>query len=171
MAFAPWLAGMRLTATRMNDAAMIGANVFLAYRSAAQSIGTGADAAVSAVSWDDVQSDLLGGWSSGSASRWTVPRTGWWTLSGAVAFDSNTGGTTRECVWYVNGSALGAGRARTFGNTMAAVPITVEARNLPQLLTAGDYVQLVPAQNSGVNLNLSTGSYRSYISIAYSGPA
>ena len=171
MPFAPWLAGMKATATRMNDSAMIGAVVFLAYRSAAQSIGTGADAAVSAVSWDDVQTDLLSGYSAGSPTRWTVPRTGWWTLSGAIAFDSSTGGTTRECVWYVNGAALGAGRARTYGNTLAAVPITVEARTLPQLLTAGQYVELVPAQNSGGNLNLSTGSYRSYISIAYTGPS
>ncbi|WP_327376192.1 hypothetical protein OG393_20935 [Streptomyces sp. NBC_01216] len=171
MPFTPYLAGQRLTADRLNAVSMIGATVFLAYRSASQAITTGGDAGSNATSWDDVQSDLLGGWLAGSPTRWTVPQTGWWRLAGAVAFDASTGGTTRECVWYVNGSAIGAGRARTFGNTLASVPVTVEARTLSQLLTAGDYVQLVPAQNSGSNLNLATGSYRSYIDISYAGPA
>ena len=171
MPFTPFLAGMKLTGTRLNDAAMIGATVFLANRSTAQSIPNGGDAAANACIWDDVNLDLLGGWVSGSPTRWSVPRTGWWQLAGAVAFDASAGGTTRECVWYVNGGAIGMGRARTFGNTMSAVPVTVEARTLPQLLTAGQYVELVPAQNSGGALNLATGSYRSYIAITYAGPA
>jgi hypothetical protein len=169
--FTPVLSGMRLTATRLNDLLMIGASVFLANRATAQTIPTGGDAAANAVQWDDVGSDLLGGWSAGSPARWTAPRTGWWQLAGGVAFDASTGGTTRECVWYVNGGAIGMGRARTFGNTMAAVPITVEARTLPVRLNAGDYVELVPAQNSGANLNLATGSYRPYVAITYGGPA
>ncbi|WP_128977288.1 hypothetical protein [Streptomyces roseicoloratus] len=170
MAFTPWLAGMRITATRMNDSAMIGACVFRAYRSAAQSIPTGGDAAANAVSWDDVQEDLLGGWSGTNPTRYTVPRSGVWQLAGAIAFDASTGGTTRECVWYVNGGAIGAGRARSFANTISSVPLTVEARTLPYRLTAGDYVELVPAQNSGGNLNLATGSYRSYVGLTYAGP-
>lgn len=170
MAFTPWLAGMRLTATRMNDASMIGAQVFLADRATAQSIPTGGDAAANACNWDDIQFDLLGGWVSGSPTRWTAPRSGRWTLAGGIGFDASTGGTTRECVWYVNGSAIGMGRARSFGNTMASVPVTVEARTLPVQLAMGDYVELVPAQNSGAALNLATGSYRSYMSVTYSGP-
>ena len=170
MAFNPFLAAMRLTATRMNDAAMIGACVFRAYRSAAQSIPTGGDAAANAISWDDVQEDLLTGWAGGSPTRYTVPRSGVWQLAGAVAFDSSTGGTTRECVWYINGAAAGAGRARSYANTISAVPLTVEARTLPVRLAAGDYVELVPAQNSGAGLNLATGSYRSYVGITYAGP-
>lgn len=166
-----WLAGMRATADRLYQTDLIGRLVFLANRGTNQTIPSGPDTAAQAIQWDTVDLDVLGGWSAGQPTRWTAPRAGWWQLVGAVGFDASTGGNTRECVWYVNGGGISMGRARTFGNTMASVPVTVEARTVPRLLQAGQYVELVAAHNAGVNVTTATGSYRPYIAITYVGPA
>lgn len=171
MPYTIWRPGMLMTEERLNDATMIGAAVFLANRSTSQTIPSGSDTAAQAVQWDTVDLDVLGGWSAAQPTRWTAPRTGWWQLAGGVGFDGSTGGNTRECLWYVTGGAIAMGRARSFGNTMAGVPITVEARTMPRLLQAGQYVELVPAHNAGATLTTATGTYRPYIAITYAGPA
>jgi hypothetical protein len=171
MPFSFWRPGMVMTEERLNDASMVGAVVFLANRGTSQSIPSGSDTAAQAIQWDTVDMDILGGWSAAQPTRWTAPRSGWWLLAGAVGFDRSTGGNTRECVWYVGGGAISMGRARTFGGTMADVPVTVEARTVPRLLTAGQYVELVPAHNAGAALTTATGSYRPYMAITYVGPA
>lgn len=170
MTFQLWKSGMKATTARLNDGDMIGAVVFMAQRTTAQAIPTGTEAAANAVVWDQIDRDILTGWSSGSATRWTCPTTGIWVLAGSVGFNSSTGGTTRDACWFVNGALLTAGRARTFASgSISAVALTIEARTLPLLLTAGDYVQLVPAHNVGSNLDTASGSLRPYMSVTYGG--
>ncbi|WP_411132735.1 hypothetical protein [Streptomyces sp. 030-HV] len=166
-----WLGGMRATADRMYDTDLIGRVVFLANRATNQSISSGADNVANALQWDEVNYDLLGVFNPAQPTRWTCPRAGWWTFQGAVGFNAAAGGTTRECCWYVNGGLISMGRARPISGTIAGNPLTVDARSVPRLMAVGDYVQLVPAQDSGSALLTATGSFRSYISITYSGPA
>ncbi|WP_432135141.1 hypothetical protein [Streptomyces sp. bgisy154] len=167
-----WLAGMRMTADRLNDTDLSGNVVFLARRGTAQSITSGADSSSNAISWDNVDLDSLSGWSGSQPTRWTAPSTGWWILAGGVSFEGNSGGQIRECVWYVNGGAISAGRSRPIPTTaISASGMTVIARTVPRLLNAGDYVQLVAAQNSGSSLNVFTGSYQPFMSVRYGGPA
>ncbi|MFG3323716.1 hypothetical protein ACGF3J_37295 [Streptomyces sp. NPDC048171] len=166
-----WLAGMRLTAARLYETDLIGRTVFLANRGTGQSISSGTDSASNAVQWDEVTFDVLGGWSAGQPTRWTCPRAGWWTFQGAVGFNSSTGGTVRECCWYVNGGLISMGRSHPINmSSIASGALTVDARAVPRLMSVGDYVQLVAGQNSGSALDTATGSYRPYISITYSGP-
>jgi hypothetical protein len=171
MPFSVWQPGMRVTASRANDAAMIGAVVFFANRGNPQSVPSGVDSASGAMQWDEVQVDSLGGWNAAQPTRWTVPRSGVWEFAGAVAFDASGNGTLREAVWYLNGAAMAMGRARFAATQFPVQALTVEARTVPRLLSAGDYVELVAAQNSGGTLGIATGSYRPYISITYCGPA
>lgn len=167
-----WLAGMKTTADRLYDTDLIGRVVFLANRATNQSISSGADSVANALQWDEVSLDVLGGFDPAQPTRWTAPRAGWWTLQGAASFNQATGGTTRECCWYVNGGLISMGRSRPIvSGGIANAPLTVDARSIPRLMSAGDWVQMVPAQDSGAALNTATGSFRPYISITYSGPA
>ncbi|WP_432159263.1 hypothetical protein [Streptomyces sp. bgisy153] len=165
--------GQIMTAGRANGAALIGATVFRARQATtAQSITSGADTASNAIQWQDIDHDLLGGWSAGQPTRWTAPQGGWWELSGAVSFASSAGGQIRECVWYVSGAIISAGRGRPMPNTaLSASALTVEARTIPVDLAAGDYVELIAAQNSGASLTTFTGSYSPYIEVTYAGPS
>lgn len=167
-----WLGGMRTTADRLYETDLIGRVVFLARRSTAQTIPSGSDASSQAIQWDQVDLDVLGGWTVGQPTRWTCSRAGWWTFQGAVGWELSSGGSVRECCWYVNGGLITPGRSRPVASSaIAANAFTVDARAVPRLMDVGDYVELVPAQNSGANLDLATGSYQSYMSITYSGPA
>ncbi|MYX36720.1 MULTISPECIES: hypothetical protein [unclassified Streptomyces] len=171
MAFNLAPAGGRIQAGKTNQLYMIGALVFSALRSASQSIPTGTEAVANALQWDTVQLDALAAWNSQQPTRWTAPFAGWWTLSGSIALNGSAGGSTRDALWYINGSAPTAGRARTYAGTIVASPLTVEARTLPRLLAAGDYVELVPAHNAGAAVSTATGTYAPYMAVTYSGPA
>ncbi|MFJ4847531.1 hypothetical protein [Streptomyces sp. NPDC088733] len=175
MAFTPNKAGQRLTAGGMNLNDMIGATVFRAIRGSGQSITSGTEDVANAIQWDTVDLDLLGAWSAGSATRWTVPMAGWWRLDGAVSFvgvtSPATPGTLRDALWYVNGATVSAGRARSFSGTIGTSPMTVEARSIPYLLNAGDYVQLIPLQNASISVNTGTGTYAPFMAVTYAGPA
>ncbi|MEU9654186.1 hypothetical protein AB0E00_35560 [Streptomyces sp. NPDC048110] len=166
-----WLGGMRTTADRLYETDLIGRVVFLANRSTNQSISSGIDSTSNAIQWDAIDLDVLGGWEVGQPTRWTAPRAGWWTFQGAVGFNSSTGGTSRECSWWVNGGLISMGRAHPINNAISSGALTVDARSVPRLMAVGDYVELVASQNSGSALDTATGSYRPYISITFSGPA
>ncbi|MEV6124866.1 hypothetical protein AB0M23_30900 [Streptomyces sp. NPDC052077] len=166
-----WLAGMRATADRLYETDLIGRLVFLANRETSQSFPSGADTAGNALIWDAIELDLLGGWDPAQPTRWTCRRAGWWTLQGATSFTESTAGTVREVVWYVNGGAISKGRSRPVAsNSIANTSFTIDARSVPRLMSVGDYVELVPAQNTGAALTSSTGSNRPYITVTYSGP-
>lgn len=165
-----WQPGMIMTEERLNDAAMIGAALFLANRSTTQAITTGAESAANAVSWTDIELDALGGWSAANPTRWTAPRDGWYKLEGSVGFNGSTAGEIRDAIWFVNGALISMGRARTIASTaISGDPLTIEARAIPRLLAEGDYVELIAAQDSGSSLNTATGSLRPFISITYAG--
>lgn len=168
--FQPLAAGQRLTAEELNLNLMIGCTVFRAYRTTAQSITSGAETAANALSWNQIDLDRL---SAGAlnTTRWTCPTAGWWTVSGSISFNGSTAGSQRDAAWFVNGSLITAGRSRTFAETsIANTPLTVEARSLPVQLAVGDYVELIPVQNTGGAIDTATGSNTPYMAVTYSGP-
>lgn len=173
MPYEPFLAGQKVTASALNLALLTGVCVFRAYLTAGQSVPTRAAEAVGdALAWDTIDLDRFGGWSSASPTRYTVPLTGYWTPAGSVSYNNATTGTIREAIWFVNGSLATAGRAVPVASgSISAVALTAEARGTPLLLNAGEYIQLVPLQNSSGALNTATGSARPYMSMTYSGPA
>lgn len=170
--FQPFAAGAKVTAATLDLNLMIGLVVFRAYLNTNQSIPTGTEAAANACAWSQIDLDLLAGFSAGAPTLWTVPIDGWWTLSGGVGFNGNAGGSQRDALWFIDGATIVAGRARTFAETgIAATPLSVEARTIPLLLSAGQTVALVPAHNVGSALLTATGTFASYMSVTYSGPA
>lgn len=172
MAFTPTLAGQKLTACALNDIALCGVTTFRAYCNTAQSIASRTTENVAdAVIWDTIDLDLFGSWSSGTGTRWTCPKAGWWTFSGSVGFAGSSAGTLREAIWFQNGSLLGAGRGvSVVSTTIATTALTAEARTLTLLCAAGDYIELIPLQNTGSALPLATSSLRSYMTATYAGP-
>ncbi|MCM8550076.1 hypothetical protein [Streptomyces sp. STCH 565 A] len=168
-----WLAGMRTTADRLYDTDLIGRMIFFASRTTNQSIPSG-ESASSAMQWNVVDLDVLGGWDPAQPSRWTCPRAGWWNFQGAVAFNASSSGSVRECCWYVNGGLVGLGRSRPINTgSIANSYLTVDARSLPRLMAVGDYVELVPVHNSSDPnpLPTATGSASPYMTVTYCGPA
>lgn len=171
MAYTPFLAGQKVTAGNLNAAVLSGVAVFRAYRSTTQNIPTrGAENVADAMSWDDVGLDRLGGWASGTPTRYTCQVAGWYSFSGSVAYGSQAGGTVRESIWFVNGALMAGGRSVPITATsIAAGAITAEARRVSLPMVAGDYIELVPFQDSGSNISAATGSFRSYITVYYGG--
>lgn len=165
-------AGQRLTADAANAASEIGMVVFRAYRSSSQSITSGTETVSNAIVWDAIDLDRHGA-GAVSSSLWTAPFAGWWTLAGGVAFNGAASGTVRDALWYVNGALQAAGRARfaAASGSMPSAILTVEARTIPYLLSAGDTVQLVAAHDATGSQTTATGSFRCYMSVTYSGPS
>lgn len=170
MTYEPYYAGQRLTTSLLNESDRIGRPIFKATRDAAQSISSNATAqAANAISWDNVMVDLMGGWSAGNPTRWTAPKACYVTLLGGVGFASSAAGTVRGASWFLNGAAFLASGATPIANVPAAVVATADARALPVLLAAGDYIELIPVQNSGAALNTATPNGRPYAAILYGG--
>lgn len=172
MAFTPTLAGQKLTAGALNDLALIGATVFSITANSGQSVASRtSEVTGDAVQWDPPTVDLYGAWSSGAPTRFTTPKTGLWTLAGSIGFNGSTGGSIREAIWYVNNGLLTIGRSVGAASTaIANIALTASARTVTTFLTSGDYVELVPLQNSGATLTLATGSLRSFMTATYAGP-
>jgi hypothetical protein len=171
MAYTPFLAGQRLTAGALNAAVLSGVTVFRAYRSNAQTIPTrGSENIADAIQWDDIGLDRLGGWASGSPTRYTAQVAGWYTFSGSVAYGSQAGGTVRESIWFTNGSLLASGRSVPFvASSVPTGSVTAEARRISLSFNVGDYIELVAFQDSGSSISVATGSFRSYIAVQYAG--
>lgn len=172
MSFTPTLAGQRLTAGALNDLLLIGATVFSTSTNAGQSIATRATEVVGdAVVWDPPGVDLYGAWSSGAPTRFACPKPGLWTLAGGLGYNASAGGTLREAIWYGNGALLFSGRsAPVVSSAIAATALTTAARTLTLPLLLGDYIELVPLQNSGGALTLASGSLRPFMTATYAGP-
>lgn len=174
MAYQPIAAGSSPSADALNLALLPGVLAFRAFLAASQNITSrSAEVVGDALAWDTVDLDRFGAWSASSPTRWTCPLAGWWALAGSIAYNASAGGTLREAVWFVNGSLAPAGRAAPIVSSgiSSAAAVTVEARTLPLLLSATDYVQLVPLQNSGGTLGTATGSPRPFMSATFAGPA
>lgn len=166
------LAGQRSTATRLNDGFLIGRLVFFALRAAAQSISTGgtAGSTSNALSWDTVNVDELGGWSSGSPTRYTAAEAGWYTLTGSASFASDSSGTYRGSSWAVNGVNQTGGTSKPIVSAPVSTAIAIPAVTLPVQLAAADYVQLCPFHNATGSLNTDTGVRAPIVGIYYTGP-
>lgn len=148
-------AGARLTPARL---------MFLHNRPAArlrrvtpQPISSGGSGV--AVQWStedlDTDPDGVGGWLSGTPSRWTARYPGWYQLAGGVAWVANATGR-RGCWWARNGVAVDGSEAML---PAGAGVIGVVARVIKVYLAEGDYVELVAFQESGGSLSTSGASF------------
>ncbi len=106
----------------------------------------------------NVDQDNVGGWNSNSASRFTSRYTGWYLVSGTVAF---TGGATsgRYTRWAINGQVVLNGGTCIAPNTQPVssgsstiAAVTASANTMLVRLAATDYIELQAMQNTGSNL-------------------
>jgi len=127
--------------------------MFHAYQSSAQSISSGAWAAISL---NTTTIDTYGGHSDTvNNSRYTAQVAGWYMVSGVAAFGANATGF-RAAKVNVNGSTTlngGNGYAQNTGGTFNC-PATSPVR--PVYLNVGDYVELYGFQNSGGAISTTT---------------
>lgn len=165
----PWQPGMTVTAARLRESSRVGGVIFSAFRAAAQTITAGTENAANAISWDTPQLDALAGWSSSAPTRWTCVVPGWYTFDGAAGFNSNATGTTRDVLWFFNGSLVTGSRNRSA--IVASAPTIIDARTFPRLMAVGDYAQLVPAHDATTSVATTGGSLAASMSVTYSGPA
>ncbi|MGI5252768.1 hypothetical protein [Actinacidiphila glaucinigra] len=175
-------AGGRIQSGKTNQIFMIGAVVFSAVRSTAQTITRVTESSANAIQWDTIELDALGAWNASQPTRWTAPFAGWFTFAGATAFNAPASGSgvspgvQRDALWFANGGNFIGARSRTFaasGGVPAAggLALTIEARTRPKLLAAGDYVELVAVHDASASLATATGTLAPYMAVTYSGPA
>ena len=122
-------------------------------RSTTQSFSNGTPAAVS---FDTEVRDDGGCWTSGAATRLTVPtdQSGWYVIAGSVWMAGATGNGRRLFI-RLNGTTEIA------GSSVAAPGEHNDPRlncSTPYYLTAADYVELIVDQNQGSAVNIQAGS-------------
>ena len=135
------------------------------YNSGTQAIV--ADGTYQLVTFDTEEYDEGGFWTSGSASRFTIPFQGVYTISGYVAFDAAAGGLRRVRL-LLNGSTALQTSIVTDNGGGTETPVFISA---PLRLMEGDYIQLQARQNqtSAANLNILGGSDDNFFAIALLG--
>jgi hypothetical protein len=105
-----------------------------------------------AISWSSAPRNTFTMWSAGNPTRLTVPagQGGLYLVGGGVCFQNNgTGGRT------VHLRVNGAGNLFRAGSTPGIATIHSEMSVCyPMILAAGDYVEVMVWQNSGVTLNV-----------------
>lgn len=171
--FSGWQPGMIITEARANSAALVGRTVFRATRDTSQSIPSTASAnpdVANALGWETITLDDLGGWSSGSSTRYTCQLPGYYKINAKVSFNAtSTAGTGRALGVFGNGSLLAGGHFRT---ALAATNVVhTEGGYITVLLAVGDYVQLAPGHSTGSALDTATGGTRPTIEITFARPA
>lgn len=163
--------GQTLTADRLNSGFLVGMLIFRATRDTAQSISTNTNPVTSnALSWETIELDDLAGWSASNPTRYTCKRAGWYELGGDISVEGSTGGTVRGAAWLINGTLAQAGHGTRVTATPTNVVTVLAARALCVPLAVGDYVELVPVQNSGTALNTGTGGGRPSMNATYKRP-
>ncbi|MGW3724139.1 hypothetical protein [Streptomyces sp. NPDC000851] len=175
--FPGWQPGHIITEARANSAAMMGRVVFRATRDTTQSISDTSAAnpdVANALLWETIAVDDLGGWSSGSATRYTCQLAGWYKIDAKVSFNAWSGppataGTARTLGVYINGALQPSGHFRSA--ITATQVVHTEDGFMSALLALGDYVQIVPGQNTGQPLNTATGGTRPSLEISFARPA
>lgn len=113
--------------------------------------------AYTVVPWTAAQTDNWNGHSnSTNSSRYTVPVSGTYAVSGAVTFDANATGQ-RVTKIYKNGSAV-TGTNLWEPASANFVTVSIPPFSIPCLV--GDYLEIAAFQNSGGNLAVkSVGAY------------
>lgn len=124
-----------------------------AYNNATQSIANTGETAV-AFNTESYDTSTFHDTSTNN-SRFTVPTTGYYTATGFVFF-ANVAGGARNAYFKINGSTYTSGQATQLGDSTNGnylEPILVDIA-----LTAGDYIELIVAQNSAGAINIGHGS-------------
>lgn len=166
--FSGWQPGMDITADRLESSALPGRVVFKATRDTSQSIpttGSGNPASANTLAWETVDIDDLGGWASGSATRYTCQLDGHYRVDAKVSLNANTATAARTLGIFLNGTLVPAGHFRdaiTPSNSSHTIDgfITLS-------LVAGDYVEIAPGQDSAGALNTATGGVRPLVEITF----
>ena len=98
-----------------------------------------------AISWETEVLDQAGFWTSGSPTQLTIPTTGWYNITAAVTWNSETG--IKAAAIIKNGAAIGGTtfRARTPDSSTVAT-VNAVAANL--YLTAADYIEIWAYNNT-----------------------
>lgn len=156
-----------------------GTLVFRAYSQQGQTVGSGAGGAT-AVLWDNVSLDLLGGWAGDLGPEWadlrsrytpTVP--GWYTFRGSVTWDEAdvtiADNHYRSANWSINGSVPYPGASR---NSPVNQYHMTNARTISYYMNgSSDYIELIAAQSSGgSSLNMIVNTFAPSIEATYAGP-
>lgn len=121
--------------------------IFEGRQTVAQTLTTGSG---TAITLDAEDLDNYNGHSpSSNTSRYVIPLTGRYQLSGGVGFTPNGTGT-RAAYWCKNGIFI-LGSKQEIGTAAGSV-IRILANTMTVLLNAGDYIELFGLQGSGANL-------------------
>lgn len=123
-----------------------------AWQSSAQSVTSGA---WTSISLNNTTTDPYAGHSdTTNNSRYTAQVSGWYEISGVVAFIANAAGyRAAKCV--VNGAVINASTGYSWNNTGSwNSAVTTPVRVV--FLNVGDYVELQGFQNSGGALSTTT---------------
>ncbi|MGW3442166.1 hypothetical protein [Streptomyces sp. NPDC001076] len=173
IAFSGWQPGMIITEARANSAALVGRTIFRATRDTNQTIPSTSSAnpdVANALSWETVAVDDLGGWSSGSPTRYTCQLAGWYKIFGKVSFNATaTAGTARAIGFFDNGTLLAGGHYRSA--IAASNAVHTEEGWITVLMAVGDYIQIAPGHVTGSALDTATGGTRPVIEIEFARPA
>lgn len=145
---------------------MLGAKV---YRSTDQSIVD--DGAFHTITFDTQAFDQGDLWSSGAATKLTIPYAGVWTITGFVSFEPDPvppGAGNRFLKITKNGSTTLVKEVLT--NVGSVVSADMPALITDDVFAAGDYVTLDARQGSGGPLKVLGGSTENFFSAMFRGP-
>lgn len=135
-----------------------------ASRSTSQNI---ADNTEEAITFDGVNSDPWGCWSSGQATRLTAPLTGRYQAVASVQWTANGTGYRRILIEKTGTSTVGR---LDQASASAANPTWQTLTTAPFDMTAGDYIRLIVRQNSGGSLAVTNSStFAPALSLIYLG--
>lgn len=125
------------------------------YNSAAQSIGSGAFAALT---WDteEIDSDAMHSTSS-NTSRLVCQTAGTYLLSGSISWASSSAGVRRGARWLKNGASSNTQVMIVPPGTGTAGVPTVHAPTVMMPLAVSDYVELAGYQDTGGALSTVAG--------------
>lgn len=110
----------------------------------------------------EVGTDPWGMWSSGAATRLTVPLDGWYTVTGWASFAANTTGIRGVKIRQGGSTSLAVQRVSAASAGTTELSVTTG----PVSLSATNYVELTVEQTSGGGLNVTP-----VMSVHYIGPA
>lgn len=99
-----------------------------------------------ALNFNAADTDRLGGWSSGTPTRYTATVPGAYEFTGAISYAANATGY-RSTTWYLNGAAQNS--SSIIIPAVTGESTVVNARPCILKLNVGDYVELYGYQNSG----------------------
>lgn len=135
-------------------------------RSTSQSIANATD---EAITFDGVNSDAWGSWSSGAnAARLTCKIPGRYMAVGTVTFEANGTGFRRVWIEKDGTSTLGRNDQST---ALAGSAMWLNVTSQPFTMATGEYIRLMVRQNSGAALNvLNSSTYSPSLSLIYLGP-